>query len=104
MIKKILLYLTGPGVILYLSIVLFIHIFHGINMIPWMIPAFVVFFVVFIPLFVAEKYKQDERRSRDKDRPIQFSDKTRRTEWEGGNIHGKVPKRSEGRGFMKKRK
>ncbi|MBN1820982.1 MAG: hypothetical protein JXR31_01685 [Prolixibacteraceae bacterium] len=104
MIKKILLYISGPGVILYLGIVLFIHMFKGKNMISWMIPAIVVFFVVFLPLFAIEKFKYNDRHSREKNSHIQFSDKNRRIEWEGGNIHGKVPKKTKGPDFMGKLK
>jgi hypothetical protein len=104
MIKKILLYLSGPGVILYLGIILFIHLFIGKDMIVWMIPAFIVLFVVFIPLYAMEKFRQTDRRSRERDRTMQFSEKYRRTEWEGGNIHGKLPTHPERKKFMKKGK
>jgi len=104
MIKRILLYATGPGAIFYLGIVLFIHLFGGKNMIGWMIPAIVIFFVVFLPLFAVEKFRHDDRKSRDSKSEIQFSEKNRRTEWEGGNIHGKTPHHPKGRGFMEKRK
>lgn len=104
MIKKILLYLTGPGVVLYLGVILFIHLFAGKNMISWMIPAFVVFFVVFLPLFAFEKFKHNDKVSRENGRNIQFGEKNRRTEWEGGNIHGRIPKKSKGPGFMEKLK
>jgi len=69
-----------------------------------MIPAIVVFFVIFLPVYSIENFKNQDKKSREKKGDIRFSEKYKRTEWEGGNIHGKVLSKKDRPGFMEKRK
>lgn len=98
-VKKIILYVTGPGAILYLGVVLYIHIFLGKNMIFWIIPALVILCVVFFPLFVIEKFRHNDQKSRERNPNIRFQEKNSRIEWRDGNIHGKVPRKTKGPDF-----
>lgn len=92
--KKILMYISGPGMVLVEVIAIFIQIFTEGNARSWMIGAFVIFIVVFIPLYFVEYYKQNLREAH-KRKPFQFNKRNTRTEWVGGNIRGKVPKEVE---------
>lgn len=88
-IKKIVLLIAGPGMLFVELLALFIHIFTASDAKPWIIGGMVVFFVIFIPLYAIEYFKnnfRDEKKSN-----IQFKKRNTRTEWEGGNIHGKTP-------------
>lgn len=85
--------IAGPGVILVEAVALFVHLFTSTDAKPWIVGGLIVFFVIFIPLYSIEYYRQhflvDQKKS------IRFRKKTTRTEWEGGNIHGKTPTRVE---------
>ena len=92
-LKKIILLIAGPGVLLVEAVALFVHLFTSANAKPWIISGLIVFFVVFIPLYSVEYFKQQFRDDRDK--KVHFKRKRGRTEWRGGNIHGKVADESE---------
>lgn len=98
-LKKTIMYITGPGVVIVEIIALFIHFFTSSNAKPWIIGGLIVFFVVFIPLYSIEFFRQSFRNDKHQ-RSIQFKKKNTRTEWEGGNIHGKIPKETERSGKM----
>ena len=101
--KKIVLYITGPGALLFLLLVLFIHLFTTIDARSWIIGGLIPFFVLFLPLYMVE-YFRDETRKEKQDKKFQFNKRNSRIEWEGGNIHGKTPTRTEraGRFFNRK--
>ncbi|MEN8117252.1 MAG: hypothetical protein ABFS16_09750 [Bacteroidota bacterium] len=88
-IKKIVLYVTGPGVIAFEAVVLFIHLFTPTDTKPWIIGGLFVFFLVFIPLYSVEYFRQNF--GKEEYKKIRFKKRNKRTEWEGGNIHGKTP-------------
>ena len=93
-VKKIVLYIAGPGVIIVEIVAIFIHLFTPANAKPWIVGGLIVFFVGFVPLYSIEYFRQmfkDDKTNRS----LQFNKRNTRTEWEGGNIHGKVPKESE---------
>jgi hypothetical protein len=50
------------------------------------------------------EYFREETRKEKQDRKFQFNKRNSRIEWEGGNIHGKTPTRTErpGRFFNRK--
>ena len=81
--------ITGPGVLLVEAVALFVHLFTSANAKPVIIAGLVVFFVVFIPLYAVEYFKEEFRD--ENKRSVHFKRKNTRTEWRGGNIHGKVP-------------
>ncbi|MCG6186424.1 hypothetical protein [Maribellus maritimus] len=91
--KKIVLYAAGPGVVVVEVVAIFVHLFTSENAKPWITGGLIVFFVVFIPLYSVEYFKQNFKN--EKSKSVQFKKTKNRTEWEGGNIHGKVPKNSE---------
>jgi hypothetical protein len=93
-VKKIVLYIAGPGVVFFEAVVLFIHLFTKNDTKPWIIGGLIVFFLVFIPLYSIEYFKQNYSDTKGK-RAISFKKRNTRTEWEGGNIHGKVPMETE---------
>lgn len=97
-IKKTILLIAGPGVLLVEAVALFIHLFTSASTTPWLIGGAIVFFVVFIPLYSIEYFRQEFKR--DKDRDIRFRRKNTRMDWHGGNIHGKVPKEEKRPGRM----
>ncbi len=88
-VKKIILLIAGPGVLLVEVVALFIHLFTSANARPWIIAGLFVFFIVFIPLYSVEYFRQEFRNDRKKE--IHFKKSNTRTEWRGGNIHGKIP-------------
>lgn len=88
-LKKIVLYISGPGVLLFELIVLFIHLFTPNNTKAFMVAGLFVFFVVFIPLYAYEYFRQEF--SKKEKGKLQFKKDKKRKEWRGGNIHGKVP-------------
>lgn len=88
-LKIAILMIAGPGVLLVEAVALFVHLFTSANAKPWIIGGLIVFFVVFIPLYAVE-YFREEFKSDDK-KGVIFRKKRTRTEWRGGNIHGKVP-------------
>ncbi len=92
--KKVVLLITGPGIILVVAVALFIHLFTEANAKPWIIGGLIVFFVVFMPLYSIEYFRQNFN-GNDKYRPVSFRKRKTRTEWEGGNIHGKIPREHE---------
>lgn len=94
--KKIVLYVAGPGVLFFELVALFIHLFTSTNTRPWLIGGLVVFFVVFVPLYSVEYFRQEFKKADKK--PISFSKNKERTEWRGGNIHGKVPTKTKAPG------
>lgn len=96
--KKIILYIAGPGVVMVELVAVFIHFFSSGNTRPWIIGGLLVFFVVFIPLYSVEYFRQNFKN--EKSKSIHFKKKKTRTEWEGGNIHGKIPKERERPGKM----
>lgn len=89
-LKKVILYIAGPGVIIVEAVALFIHLFTAKDAKPWIVGGLIVFFVIFIPLYSIEYFRQNFKESIDK-KSIHFRKRKSRTEWEGGNIHGKVP-------------
>jgi hypothetical protein len=91
-LKKIVLLITGPGVILFEAVALFIHLFTPTDAKPWIIGGLFIFFIGFIPLYSVEYFRQNFK-SKDNNRLMRFSKRKTRTEWEGGNIHGKIPKK-----------
>jgi len=91
--KKTVLLITGPGVLFVLAVALFVHLFTGADAKVWIIGGMVVFFVVFIPLYAYEYFKQEF--TTDTEKKVHFKRKRGRTNWHGGNIHGKVPIESE---------
>lgn len=93
-LKKTIMYIAGPGVLFVEVVALFIHLFTGNNARPWIIGGLIVFFVVFIPLYSIEYFKQNFKNDKDK-KSIQFKKRDTRTEWEGGNVHGKIPAKVE---------
>jgi len=97
-IKKTVLLIAGPGVLLVEAIALFIHLFTSTNTKPWLIGGLLVFFVVFVPLYSYEYFRQEFKK--DKSRTIRFHRKNARLDWHGGNIHGKVPKEEKRPGSM----
>ena len=92
-LKKIVLSIAGPGVVIVEVVAIFIHLFTSGNAKPWIIGGLIVFFVVFVPLYSVEYFRQNFKSENSKS--VQFKKKKTRTEWEGGNIHGKIPKESE---------
>ena len=92
-VKKIILMITGPGILVLEAVALFVHLFSSINMKPWLIVGLVIFFIGFIPLYSIEYFRQEFRKE-DKGR-IRFQHQNKRTDWHGGNIHGKVPTKTE---------
>lgn len=93
-LKKIIMYIAGPGVVIVEIVAIFVHLFTSGNARPWIIGGLLVFFVVFIPLYSIEYFRQNFKNAKTK-KTIQFKRKKTRTEWEGGNIHGKTPKETE---------
>jgi len=91
--KKIILLIAGPGVLFVEAVALFIHLFTSANTRPWLIGGLVVFFVVFIPFYSVEYFRQEFKN--DKKKSIRFRKSNTRTEWRGGNIHGKIPYKEE---------
>lgn len=98
-LKKLIMYIAGPGVIMVEIVAIFIHLFTTGNAKPWIIAGLVVFFVVFIPLYSVEYFRQNFKDEKDK-RLVQFRKGKTRTEWEGGNIHGKTPTKIDRPGRM----
>ena len=96
--KRIILYVAGPGVVVVEVVAIFVHLFTSGNAKPWIIGGLIVFFVVFIPLYSIEYFRQNFKK--EKSKSVQFKKKKSRTDWEGGNIHGKIPKESERPGKM----
>ncbi|MFV0590725.1 MAG: hypothetical protein ACK5M7_05025 [Draconibacterium sp.] len=88
-LKTIVLMLSGPGVLLVEAVAIFIQLFTAHNAKPVIIGGVVVFFLVFIPLYSVEYFRQEFQHEKKKD--LHFKRKNTRTEWRGGNIHGKVP-------------
>lgn len=88
--KKTVLMIAGPGVVVVEIVAIFIHLFTSGNAKPWIVGGLVVFFVIFIPLYSVEYFKQQFKKEKDK-KGISFKKRVTRTEWEGGNIHGKLP-------------
>ena len=98
-LKKIILYVSGPGVILVEAVALFIHLFTANNTKPWIVGGLIVFIVVFIPFYSVEYFRQNYKDDRDK-KSVRFKKKNTRTEWGGGNVHGTVPKNVERSGKL----
>ena len=97
-VKKTILLITGPGVLLLEAVALFIHLFTSTNTKPWLIGGLIVFFIGFIPLYSIEYFNQEFKRGAG--RNVRFHRKNKRMDWHGGNIHGKVPKEEERPGRM----
>jgi membrane protein YdbS with pleckstrin-like domain len=89
-IKKIIMYISGPVVLFVEVVALFIHLFTATNTKSWMVGGFVIFMVVFVPLYSVEYFRQNFKNNKSKNN-VQFKKEHSRTEWEGGNIHGKTP-------------
>lgn len=92
-LKKTVLLIAGPGSIIFLAVTLFIHLFTTVNAKPFIIAGLIIFFVVFIPLYTVEYFRQEFKK--DDHKKVHFKRSQGRTEWRGGNIHGKVPHKSE---------
>jgi hypothetical protein len=88
--KKTLLYITGPGMGFVILVGLFFQIFTTINAKSWIVGALIIFFVVFVPVYFVEYFRQNINASKNQ-MPLHFKKRDTRTEWEGGNIHGKTP-------------
>ncbi|WP_347838133.1 hypothetical protein [uncultured Draconibacterium sp.] len=101
-LKKIVLNVSGPGVLFFELVALFIHLFTEKNTKPFLVGGLVVFFVVFIPLYSVEYFRQEFKKEDAK--KITFRKPKNRVEWRGGNIHGKVPTKTQapGKFFNKK--
>jgi len=95
-LKKIVLIIAGPGVLFVELVALFIHLFTSVNARPWLIGGLIIFFVVFIPLYCYEYFRQEFGKADKKS--ISFNKNKSRTEWRGGNIHGKVPTKTKAPG------
>ncbi len=91
--KKAILLIAGPGALLFEAVALFVHLFTSNDAKPWIIGGLVVFFVVFIPFYSYEYFRQEFKSGDNK--KMHFKRKRGRTDWHGGNIHGKVPYESE---------
>lgn len=91
---------TGPGVLLVEAVAVFIQLFTEHNAKPVIVGGLVIFFLIFIPLYSVEYFKQEFQD--DKKRNLHFKRKNTRTEWWGGNIHGKVPHETEKPGRLYK--
>ena len=89
-LKKIILLIAGPGVLFGEVVAIFIHLFTSSNTKPWIIGGLIVFFLIFIPFYSVEFFRQNFKNEKRKS-VIRFKRKQTRTEWEGGNIHGKTP-------------
>lgn len=89
-IKKAVLYIAGPGMGLVVLVALFFQIFTTINAKSWIIGALIIFVVVFVPVYFVEYFRQNIKES-NTSKPIHFKKRDTRTEWKGGNIHGKIP-------------
>lgn len=89
-IKKIVLMISGPVVLAVVIIAVFLQIFTSTNARPFIIGGLFIFFIIFIPLYVYEYFRQEFKKGERK-RSIRFKQRNTRTEWEGGNIHGKIP-------------
>lgn len=92
-LKKVILLIAGPGMLLLESVALFVHLFTSADARSWIIGGLVVFFLVFIPFYSIEYFRQEFKNNNDK--RIHFKRKRGRTSWRGGNIHGKVPDESD---------
>ena len=88
------MYLSGPGVIAFLAVAMFFQLFTDTDLRSLIIGGLLILIVVFIPLYGIEYFKQNFRKGTPK-KSIRFNKRNTRTEWEGGNIHGKVPKEHE---------
>lgn len=101
--KKFFLYITGPGALLYLLVVLFIHLFTTVDASNWLIGGLIPFFVLFLPLYMYEYFREETKKEKQS-KKFQFKKHNSRVEWEGGNIHGKTPTKTErpGRFFNRK--
>lgn len=93
-LKKTILLIAGPGILLVELVVIFIHIFTTVNLKPVIVIGFLIMLIVFIPLYSVEYFRQNFS-DKKKDKNIRFKKDNSRTEWEGGNIHGKVPTKTE---------
>ncbi len=91
-LKKTILLIAGPGALLVVVVALFIHLFISANAKPWIIGGLLVFFIVFLPFYAVEYFRQEFKK--DNKKKIYIKRKGGRTEWRGGNIHGKVPHQS----------
>ncbi len=100
-LKKIVLYISGPGVLFVELVALFLHLFTSANTRPWLIGGLIVFFVVFVPLYYYEYFRQEFRKEDKK--TISFGKNKGHTEWRGGNIHGKIPTKTEAPGKIFKK-
>jgi len=92
--KKIVLLIAGPGIIAVELVAVFIHLFTSNNTKPWIIGGLLIFFIVFIPLYSVEYFRQQIKKEKMK-KDFLFKKRNTRTEWEGGNIHGKLPTKTE---------
>ena len=97
-LKHNILLITGPGVILFETVVLFLHLFTPLNTRAWLVGGLLVFFVVFIPFYSIEYFRQEFKE--EKDSKVRFRKKTKRMEWGGGNVHGTTPKETDGPGKL----
>ena len=96
------MYIAGPGVLFVELVALFIHLFTTTDTKSWMVVGFIIFMVVFVPLYSVEYFRQNIRNDKSK-KSVRFKRDGSRTEWEGGNIHGKTPTKIERPGRFFKR-
>jgi len=87
--KKAILLISGPGALLVVCIALFIHLFTSADAKPWIMGGLFVFLIVFVPFYAIEYFRQEFKK--DDKKKVHFKRKSGRTEWHGGNIHGKIP-------------
>lgn len=85
--------IAGPGILTVEIVALFLHLFTSVQVKPVIVAGLVIFFVVFIPLYSVEYFRQQFKK--EEKRKIRFGKRKTRSEWEGGNIHGKVPTETE---------
>lgn len=101
-LKKTILLIAGPGILLVELVVIFIHIFTTVNTKPIIVAGFIIMLIIFVPLYSFEYFKQNFKEKKNR-KHIHFKKDNSRIEWEGGNIHGKIPQKKErpGRYFKK---
>jgi hypothetical protein len=63
---KYLLLLLGPGSIAIFGVSLFIELFTELRAVWPMIISAVVFFVIFLPLFAVIRFRENDRKSKEK--------------------------------------
>ncbi len=58
-LKKTVLLISGPGILLVEIVAIFIQIFTTINAKPWIVGGFLIMLIVFVPLYSVEYFRQN---------------------------------------------